>query len=127
MAEFEDFEALVGNANVGIHCVDKDGFIIYANQRELENLGYTRDEYIGHHVSEFEVDKGELQKLLDVLGDCQSVQNYAYRVKGKDGIKNIVFNSSVYQKEGDFIHTRCFGLCVEPEVFKVFKKLSLSQ
>ncbi|GAA3928743.1 PAS domain-containing protein [Litoribacillus peritrichatus] len=124
MSGFEDFEALIGNANVGIHCVDKDGYVIYANQWELETLGYQRDEYVGHHVSEFEVEKGELAKLMKVLAERQEIENYPYRVQGKNCVRNIIFNSTVYKKNGSFQHTRCFGLNVEEEVFAVYKKMA---
>ncbi len=41
--------------------LDLNGFIIGANDRLLENLGLTHDEYIGHHISEFD----EEGKLMD--------------------------------------------------------------
>jgi PAS domain S-box-containing protein len=123
MSQFEDFEAMVGNANIGVHCVNKDGYVIYANAQELETLGYERDEYIGHHVSEFEVVPGSLDELLKVLNSASVIENYPYQVKGKTGVKNIVFNSSIFRKDGEFIHTRCFGNEVEPAVFEVFKQL----
>lgn len=123
MAQFEDFEALVGNANVGIHCVDNNGYIIYANAQELETLGYQRDEYIGHHVSEFEVDEGSLQQLMFFLNSMATLENYPYKVKGKNGIKHIIFNSSIYEKDGEFVHTRCFSNEVDPTIFEVYQRL----
>jgi len=123
MSHFEDFEALVGNANVGIHCVDKDGYIIYANDQELETLGYARDEYVGHHVSEFEAEEGSLCSLMDVLNSKSVIENYPYKVKGKQGVKLIVFNSSIFERSGEFVHTRCFGSEVDPAVFSVYERL----
>src|SRR5829696_5443463 len=37
------------NGPVGLHWVGTDGRILRANQTELDILGYTRDEYVGHH------------------------------------------------------------------------------
>jgi PAS domain S-box-containing protein len=124
---FEDFEAFVGNANMGVHCVNKDGYVIYANQQELETLGYTKEEYVGHHVSEFQVDEGELEVLMQMLSAGTPIKNYPYRVKGKHGIKHILFNSSVYSKDDEFVHTRCFGSEVDAEIFEVFARLKDSQ
>ena len=52
-AELADF---VENAVVSLHWVAADGTILWANQAELELLGYTREEYIGHHIAEFHAD-----------------------------------------------------------------------
>lgn len=123
---FEDFEAFLGNANMGIHCVDKNGYIIYANQQELETLGYSKEEYIGHHVSEFQVDEGELEVLMGIMRSRSTLKNYPYRVKGKKAIKHILYNSSVYFKNDNFIHTRCFSTEVDSIIFQVFLDLKNS-
>jgi PAS domain-containing protein len=44
------------NATVGLHWVGPDGTILRVNQAELDLLGYTREEYIGHHIAEFHAD-----------------------------------------------------------------------
>src|SRR5687768_5647543 len=49
-AALRDF---VENVSVGLHWVGPDGIILWANQTELDLLGYTREEYIGHHIAEF--------------------------------------------------------------------------
>jgi PAS domain-containing protein len=41
------------NAPISLHWLGSDGNIIWANKRELETLGYTAEEYIGHSVLEF--------------------------------------------------------------------------
>jgi PAS domain-containing protein len=46
--ELSDF---VNNAPMGLHCVGADGYILWANQSELELLGYSEEEYIGHHIT----------------------------------------------------------------------------
>ncbi len=127
MDHFEDFEALLGNANVGIHCVSRDGYIIYANAQELETLGYEKDEYVGHHVSEFEVEPGSLDRLMRLLNENACLENYPYKVKGKRGVKHIVFNTSIYSKDGEFIHTRCFGNEVDPDIFDVFTRVACTE
>ncbi|HET9472187.1 MAG TPA: PAS domain-containing protein, partial [Usitatibacter sp.] len=53
LAELEDF---LERAAEGLHMVGPDGTILWANQAELEMLGYRRDEYLGHKIQEFHVD-----------------------------------------------------------------------
>src|SRR6185503_20110519 len=48
--ELTDF---LENAVVGLHKVDANGIISWANRAELDMLGYAPDEYIGHRASEF--------------------------------------------------------------------------
>ena len=43
---FEKLDNFLENASVGIHLVNKEGIIVYANKAELQLLGYTLQEYI---------------------------------------------------------------------------------
>ena len=45
------------NLPVSLHLVSSTGEILDANAAELEMLGYQRDEYVGHSISEFHVDE----------------------------------------------------------------------
>jgi hypothetical protein len=38
------------NANVGLHWVDGEATIIWANKADYEPLGYTKDEWVGHKM-----------------------------------------------------------------------------
>ena len=55
--ELADF---LENAVEGLHRVGADGTILWANRAELELLGYSEDEYVGHHFGEFYVDRAQL-------------------------------------------------------------------
>ncbi|MCJ8296302.1 MAG: PAS domain-containing protein [Colwellia sp.] len=46
----------IKNSNIGIHTVSPEGIIDFANQHELNILGYAEEEYVGNHVSEFQFD-----------------------------------------------------------------------
>lgn len=116
----ESPESFLMNSSVAIHAVSADGIILYANQYELEMLGYTEDEYVGHHTSEFQMDKECLDLMLAKLSQFENLKNFPARVKGKFGIKYILYNSSVYQENGQFVHTRCFGMDVEQAVHQIF-------
>jgi len=50
---FEVEEALFSTAPVGLHCVSSSGQILWANQTELNLLGFSKEEYIGQYVSSF--------------------------------------------------------------------------
>ncbi len=49
----EELTDFVENASEGLHRVGPDGTILWANQAELDLLGYEAHEYIGHNITEF--------------------------------------------------------------------------
>lgn len=96
------------NANVAIHWVDADGIIKRANQAELDMLGYSRAEYVGSPIADFHADEDILEDMLTRLSNREELYDYEALLQGKDGtIKHVLINSSVYEKDGEFIHTRC--------------------
>ncbi|MEH6345389.1 MAG: PAS domain-containing protein [Bermanella sp.] len=119
----EDSIDFINNSSIGIHTVSAEGIIEYANQFELNSLGYAEDEYVGHHVSKFQMDKSALKEMMQRLGDFEILKNYPAKVQAKDEIKYILYNSSVYVKDGEFIHTRCYGVEIASQVYDIFYKL----
>lgn len=105
-AELTDF---FENASEGMHWVGPDGVILWANQAELDMLGYDRDEYIGRKFDEVHADPVIGENIMQRLVSDQSVHNYEARLRCKDGsIKHVLISSTVYRENGKFIHTRCF-------------------
>ncbi len=105
--ELRDF---LDNAVEGIHWVDADGLVLYANKAELALLGYSRAEYVGRNIAEFHVDHDVIQDMLTRLRGGQTLADYEARVRSKDGaIKHVVVNSNVLFRDGKFVHTRCFS------------------
>ncbi len=99
----------VENASLGMHWVGPDGKILWANQTELDLLGYTKEEYIGRHISEFHADAQVIGDILDRLGRGEVLRQYEARLRCKNGgIRNVLMNSSVLFEDGKFVHTRCF-------------------
>jgi PAS domain S-box-containing protein len=97
------------NATVGLHWVGPNGIILRANRTELEMLGYTREEYVGHTIAEFHVDKEVIGDILRRLQAGEEMREYESRMRCKDGsIKHVLINSNVRWEDGRFIHTRCF-------------------
>jgi hypothetical protein len=85
-------------------------------------LGYEKNEYIGHHVSEFQIDENCLSDMMMRLSRFDILKNYPARVQGKNDVKYIIYNSSVYEEGGEFKHTRCYGTEVEKVIYEVFFK-----
>jgi PAS domain S-box-containing protein len=96
-------------AAIALHWVSSDGTIIWANQAELEMLGYSSEEYIGHNISEFHVDAPVLQDILNRLFRGERIMEYEARLRAKDGsLRQVIIDSSALFEEGKFVHTRCF-------------------
>ncbi|MEO8433936.1 MAG: PAS domain S-box protein [Pyrinomonadaceae bacterium] len=105
-AELTDF---IENAALGMHWVGKDGLIKWANRSEMELLGYSREEYIGHHVAEFHADQEVIRDILEQLSRGEELHSHEARLKAKDGsIRHVLISSNVYWENGEFMHTRCF-------------------
>jgi PAS domain S-box-containing protein len=97
------------NATIGLHSAGPDGTILRANRAELSMLGYSADEYIGHHVTEFHVDAGIIEDILGRLRAGENVRSCEARMRCRDGsIKDVLIDSSARWDDGRFIHTRCF-------------------
>ncbi|MDB5338562.1 MAG: domain S-box-containing protein, partial [Planctomycetaceae bacterium] len=97
------------NATIGLHWVGPDGIIIRVNKTELEMLGYEREEYVGRSITEFHADQEVICEILQRLGAGENLREYPARLKCKNGsIKEVLIDSSVMWKDGEFVHTRCF-------------------
>jgi PAS domain S-box-containing protein len=101
------------NASIGLHWVNADGIIIWVNPAELVMLGYSEEEYVGRHISEFHKDFNIISDILNRLRNGETLGNYEAEMICKDGSTRIVsINSSALMEGGRFIHTRCFTIDV---------------
>jgi PAS domain S-box-containing protein len=92
-----------------MHWIGPDGIILWANRNELLMLGFTEEEYIGHHIAEFHVDQPVIEDILCRLTAGETLTNYEAKLRCKDGsIREVLINSNVYWEADKFIHTRCF-------------------
>jgi PAS domain S-box-containing protein len=106
VVELSDF---IENASIPLHWVDENGIIIWANQAELDVLGYSYDEYVGRPIADFHVDDAVISDILTRLIGNETLNNYPARLKTKDdSVRHVLISSNVYRKDGKFIHTRCF-------------------
>ncbi len=104
--ELRDF---LDNAAEGMHWVGPDGIILWANRAELELVGYTADEYVGRHIADFHADPVAIEDVLARLARNETLREYEATLRCKDGsVKHVLINSNVRQRDGKFVHTRCF-------------------
>jgi PAS domain S-box-containing protein len=104
--ELRDF---LENGLEAMHWVAANGTILWANRAELEMLGYSRDELVGRHVSEFHVDQKAVADILARLSRGEDLRNVSALLRRKDGqTRRVLISSNVYWQDGKFVHTRCF-------------------
>ena len=97
------------DAPVALHSVDANGIILWANQAELDLLGYRREEYVGRHAADFHADPSGMQRIVQRLLAGETVQNYAARLVRKDGsIRHGLISSNGLWQAGQFLHSRTF-------------------
>ena len=104
--ELRDF---IENAMFALRWVRPDGTILWANQAELDLLGYSKEEYIGRHIAEFHLDRKVVDDVLRRFAENETLRDYEARLRSKDGsIRHVLINSDAYCENGEFVHTRCF-------------------
>ena len=104
LAELTDF---LENAVVGLHRIDADGIVSWANRAELELLGYEPGEYIGRPVADFVVQPGQAASLLARVKGGETLRDEHVQMRCKDGsTKDLVINSSPLIVDGKFVCTR---------------------
>jgi PAS domain S-box-containing protein len=123
ITELEDF---MENAAMPMHWVDGSGTIIWANQAELDLLGYSKEQYIGYPIRDFHADQEAIQHILSLLINNETLRDHPSILRCKDGtLKNVLINSNVLRRDGQFIHTRCLtrDVTVAVEEEKIMKAL----
>ena len=103
----------IENGAMPLHLVNGDGIVLYANQAELELLGYDSDEYLGRRINEFHVDQAVIEDILAQLLAGRTLRSYPARLRAKNGtIKHVEITSSAHFEDGRFVNSRCFSLDV---------------
>jgi PAS domain S-box-containing protein len=101
---------ILENAAQAIHSVGPDGVILWANQCELDMLGYAASEYIGHPIADFYADANAAAQILRRLRAGESLHDEPVQMRHKSGsIRDVLVTSNVRFDNGAFIQTRCFS------------------
>ena len=106
----EEFADLFNRAPCGYHSLSPDGTVLTVNDKELAMLGYTRDEFVGHPISEFMArDSVELfrQRFPDFMR-IGWVRDLEFDFVRKDGttVPMLVSGDMVRDADGTFTSTR---------------------
>lgn len=106
-AELIDF---FQHAPIALHWLSGTGVIMWANDTELQSLGFSAEEYIGHNIGEFLM-PGEDVHLQEVFGNLaagRSIHDAPFRFRAKNGdVKYLIVDSNVnFNEDGSFRHTR---------------------
>ncbi|HEX6433231.1 MAG TPA: PAS domain S-box protein, partial [Gemmatimonadales bacterium] len=108
-AREEELKDFLENASVAIYWAGPDGTILRANQAELDLLGYGEHEYVGRNIREFYADPAVIEDILSRLAQGEVLHDYPASLRSKDGsIRDVLIDASVYFRDGQFVHTRCF-------------------
>lgn len=97
------------NGAIGLLFTSPDGTVLKANQAIAELLGYAPEEIIGRSIAEYHVDTHAFEELQQRHLNDEVVKDYEARLRCRDSsIRHVLIHASVYRKNGDFQHTRCF-------------------
>jgi orotate phosphoribosyltransferase len=104
-----EFADLVENAAEGLHKVDADGTILWANKAELRMLGYRWEEFVGHPIARFHADAAVIDRILAGLAAGETVADQNARLRCKDGsIRHVVIRWNACFEDGSLRYIRCF-------------------
>jgi PAS domain S-box-containing protein len=104
----QDLSDFIDNSVLGLHWLGPDGTILRANRAELNLLGYSPSEYLGHHISDFHADKDVIESILRRLRGGEDLCDCRARMLCKDGsVKHVLINCSGLWEDDRLIHTRC--------------------
>jgi PAS domain S-box-containing protein len=118
--------SLLKNAAIGVHLVGADGTILWANECELETLGYEPSEYFGRSITELHMDADVIEHILTTLTEGGQPSAYPARLKSADGTPVYVLISSNVYRDNSFAHTRCFTMQVNEETYLARKCCNLT-
>jgi PAS domain S-box-containing protein len=101
----KQYRLLVETMNDGVGVQDKKGFVTYVNNSLCEMLGYSRDEVIGHHVTDFADDT--YKKLWNEQRAKRRdgrLESYELLMKRKDGHKicTMISPKALFDQDGNF-------------------------
>ena len=108
LASAEEAQDHLEHAPTPMSRVAPDGTILWANQAELDLLGYARDDYVGRNVAEFHLDPRSTPALLDAIRSGLGTRDQPVRLRARDGQgRHVLVAVNVRVVDGRIIHGRC--------------------
>lgn len=109
VSEARRFAAFLESAAVPLHRVGPDGVILWANEAELRMLGYARNEFVGHPIADFHVDRELIEDIHRRLHRGERIHGAHSQMICRDGsLRDVVIDVSALWEDGRFVHTQCF-------------------
>jgi PAS domain S-box-containing protein len=97
-------------APIGLEWLSASGTILRANQAQLDLLGCSPEEYLGHFFGEFCVDPAAAHHLLERLAANETVRNLRMLRRHKDGGDRLVLvDAQPLWNEGRFLYSSIFS------------------
>ena len=97
------------HAPMGLQWLSASGIILRANQAQLDLLGYSEAEYVGHQIAEFHTDPALVGALLIRLAARETVTNFRLQIRRKDGsMGNVLLDANSLWDENHFVHSSVF-------------------
>jgi len=104
--QLQDF---LNKAPIALHSVSEEGKFLWVNDRELELLGYSREELIGESILNFTLDHKSLLSVFDRLKNGENIHNETVKFKTKTGeVRTILLDSNYHNENDGTGYTRCF-------------------
>jgi PAS domain S-box-containing protein len=111
----EELREFLDQATIGLRWMGPDGRILWANGAELEMVGCSEQEYVGHNIAEFFVQPQAAADLLARLARRERVEGYQARLRAKDGtVKSVLIDASSLSRGGRAVHSRCVTRDITP-------------
>jgi PAS domain S-box-containing protein len=96
-------------ASIGMCSVLPNGRVAWANEAELQMLGYTRDNYVGRHIAEFHVDSSSMSEILRRLRAGEDFRDFEAKLRCRDGsVKQVLIDTKSCRRDGEIVGTRFF-------------------
>jgi PAS domain S-box-containing protein len=112
----EELQDFLDTSAIGLNQVGPDGAITWANEAELQMLGYTKGQYIGHHIAEFHVNGALIDDVLARLKRGEALHDFPAQMRRSDGrVLDVLIDSNVLWDRGKFVHARSFTRDVTAE------------
>lgn len=105
----EVLQEFLQSAGMPMHWISEDGIIVWANKAQFDLLGYTAEEYIGKHISNFHVEKGNTDDLERRFAAGEQLLDHPAVLICKDGTeKHVEITSHAFTRNGEYIDARSF-------------------
>jgi len=108
------YRSLYNRTPAMLHSIDPDGIIVSVSDRWLNELGYDREEVVGHHLTDFmteESRKDALEKYLPEFFKCGHCDSVPYCFDRKGGGEMLVSLSATAEKDHLGRITRTLAVC----------------